>query len=80
MQLLTATARVLLAQLQDPLKNVGRCLWLADIPGPAAAGFETAHTELTVASNPSANGVGTEPEVTASQTCVAAVLFVPVHH
>ena len=82
-QLLAPTAGVLLAELQDPLLDAWRSFlegWRTDIPGPAAAILEAGRTALPVAPNPAANGVWTAAKVAGRKTCVAAVLFVPVHH
>jgi hypothetical protein len=79
-ELLAAATGVLLAQLQDPLHNVWRRLRLANIPGPAATGLEASRTVLPVAPNPATNGIWAASKVTSRKTCVAVVLFVPVHH
>jgi len=73
-QLLTAAARVLLAQLQYPLRDVRRRLWLADVPGPAAAGLESSWSVLPVALNPAANGVGTAAKVAPRETRCSRVV------
>jgi hypothetical protein len=79
-QFFAAAGWVLLTQLQNSLRDVRRGLRLANVPGPATAGLEASGTVMPVAPNPAANGVRAASKVTSRQTCVAIVLFVPVHH
>ncbi len=79
-QFLAPTARVLLAQLQDPLDDVGRRLRLADIAGPPAANLQTAQTMAFVAVNPAPDRVRAVTEMTCCQTQSAVVLQIPLHN
>ena len=80
MQLLTATAGVLLSQFEDPLHDIGRRLGLAHVSGPATAILQAAHTTFLVASNPAADRIGTEPEVPYREPDFTTALLIPLHY